>query len=141
LDPAQFTKLFKMKANVQYNDFLGTAAADISDHTDLEKFLKRRGVDTKRYEAIGAGFYHGYNNFFDGQIICVDNAKSTDEKKHLVSISFEADFPHEEFFDLFKRFSVKVAKRYHGFENMEIAEDITIDDREGAEDRDNDNEE
>jgi hypothetical protein len=53
-----------MKATVQYNEFIGTAVSDISDHTDLNKFLASRGIDTDRNEAIGASFYSGYSDFF-----------------------------------------------------------------------------
>ena len=45
-----------MKASTQYNDFVGTTAADISDHSNLTDFLNGRGVDTERYEPIGASF-------------------------------------------------------------------------------------
>lgn len=62
-----------MKASVQYNDFIGTSAADISDHTNLNEFLASRGVDTDRYNAIGASFYVGYSDFFSASIICIDN--------------------------------------------------------------------
>lgn len=123
-----------MKADVQYNDFIGSAAADISDHTELEAFLRRRGVDTKRYEAIGAQFYHSYAHFFNGSVICIDHQKSTEEKKHIVSMDFQREFSHEEFFDLFKRFNVMVTKQYYGYEDMKINEEITIEDLEKNED-------
>ena len=42
-----------MKASVQYNDYLGTAAADFADSSSLEDYLKRRGVDTERYWHVG----------------------------------------------------------------------------------------
>ena len=53
-----------MKAYVQYNDFLGTAAADISDYTTLEKYLNGINVDTNRYHPIGAKFYTSYGDYF-----------------------------------------------------------------------------
>lgn len=62
-----------MKASTQYNDFEGTAAADISDHSNLTDFLNSRGADTERYDPIGASFYHGYANFFSGSIISTIN--------------------------------------------------------------------
>ena len=101
-----------MKATTQYTDFEGTAAADISDHSDLTKFLNSRGVDTNRYAPIGAEFYHGYKDFFSSSIICIDNQKSTADKPHIASISFEGEFDHNEFFDLFKRFKVIITQKY-----------------------------
>ena len=35
----------KMKASVQDNDFIGTAAADINDWIRLDEDLKQKGVD------------------------------------------------------------------------------------------------
>lgn len=122
-----------MKASTQYNDFIGTAAADISDHTDLKKFLSSRGVDTDRYNPIGASFYHGNSDFFSGSIVCVDNEKSTEDKPYIVDISFEDEFSHEEFFNLFKRFDVVVSTKHGGHQDKDIDEEITFDDRDNIE--------
>ena len=122
-----------MKASVQYNDFIGTSAADISDHTNLNEFLAIRGVDTNRYDAIGASFYAGYSDFFSASIICIDKEQSTEEKKHIVKIGFEAEFDKDEFFDLFKRFDVVISKKYDGYQEQEIDEEITVDDRQAEE--------
>lgn len=119
-----------MKASVQYNDFIGTSAADISDHTNLRDFLDSRGVDTDRYEAIGASFYAGYSDFFTASIICIDNEQSTADKKHIVKIGFESKFDKDEFFDLFKRFDVVITKKHDGYHDQEIDDEISIDDRE-----------
>ena len=115
-----------MKADVQYNDFIGTSAADISDHTDLNKYLESRGVDTNRYNSIGARFYSSYDFSFSASIICIDKQKSTTEKQHIVSISFEKDIDRDEFFDLFKRFNVVITTQFGAYENKEIDERITI---------------
>ena len=45
-----------MKVSKQYNDFIGKAVADISDHSNLRVYLNSRGVDTERFEPIGANF-------------------------------------------------------------------------------------
>ena len=118
-----------MKASVQYNDFIGTSAADISDYTNLNKFLASRGVDTARYEAIGASFYARYSDFFTASIICIDKEQSTEEKKQIVKIGFEAEFCKDEFFDLFKRFDVVITKNHGGYHDQDIDEKIKIDDR------------
>ena len=116
-----------MKASTQYNDFVGTTAADISDHSNLTDFLNGRGVDTERYEPIGASFYHGYVDFISGSIICIDRQESTDNEPYIVKIHFEAEFTHEEFFSLFKRFNAVVTKKYGGYQDREIDEEIIID--------------
>jgi hypothetical protein len=118
-----------MKANVQYNDFLGTAAADIADGFDLDQFLLDRGIDVVRYKAIGANFYHGYSDFFSASIICLDQEKSTEQNPYIVAISFEAEFTHENFFNLFKRFNVVINKKYNGYGDFDLKEEIVFDDR------------
>lgn len=119
-----------MKADVQYNDFIGTSAADISDNTNLNKFLASRGVNTDRYDSVGASFYAGYSDFFSASIICIDKQKSTDEKPYLVSVSFENEFDKDEFFNLFKRFNVVISTKNSGHQDKEIDEEITVDDTE-----------
>jgi len=119
-----------MKASVQYDDYLGSSAADISDHTTLNTFIESRGVSIERYNAIGAQFYAGYSDFFTASIICEDKDLSTEDKKHIVSISFENELTKDEFFELFKRFNVIISQRFGGYENLEIDKEITFDDRE-----------
>lgn len=121
-----------MKASVQYNDFVGTAAADISDHISLNKFLEDRGVDIERYNAIGAEFYSGEGDFFTASIICEDKQTEVGENP-IVSIGFEAEFTSEEFFSLFKRFDVIIAKAHGNYQNQEIRESIDFDDRQSNE--------
>lgn len=122
-----------MKASVQYNDFIGTSAADISDNSKLNDFLSMRGVDNLRFDAIGARFNCNYSDLFSVYIICIDKDQSTVTKKHLVEISFEKNIEMAEFFDLFKRFDVIVLKKNCGYQDSIINESITIDDRENNE--------
>jgi uncharacterized protein YjbK len=120
-----------MKADVTYNDFIGTVAADISDHTDLNEFLKTRGVDTHRYEAIGASFYAGYEDFFTGSIICLDKEQSTADKPYTVEMSFENEITQEQFFSLFKRLNVVFTLKHsdYGQRQKKYTDgSITIDD-------------
>ncbi len=117
-----------MKADVQYNDFVGTSAADISDNTNLKTFLKDRGVDTDRYEAIGSKFFSHYNDF-NASIICIDKEKSEGDNLHIVSISFENDFDKREYFNLFKRYEVITVPEYYN--KFKINDEITHDDRVG----------
>ena len=116
-----------MKASVQYNDFIGTAAADINDWIRLDEYLKQKGVDTERYEPIGAEFYHG-ERYFGASIICKD--KQSENPNKAVKISFEKGLSKEEFFNLFKIFNVIITKKYGEYQNWELDEDtILIDDR------------
>lgn len=122
-----------LKAQVQYNDFVGTAAADITDHCDLKKFLLLRKVDIDRYEPVGVSFYSGYNYNFNASIICLDRNRSSEGSPYLVDISFEGDFNRDEFFNLFKRFHVMITSKTRGYDQIEISEEIVFDDRPSPE--------
>lgn len=93
----------KAVASVQYNDFKGTSAADISDHTNLKEFLKSKGVNTDRFNPIGAAFYKGYSDFSSASFICEDIESSKLIRLHIHEVT------QEEFFNLFKRLDVVFA--------------------------------
>jgi hypothetical protein len=97
----------QMKADVQYNDYLGTSAADISDHTDLNKLLKRFGVDTSRYNAIGAELYAGYDTYFSVYIFAEDKSLNP-----LKVEKFEVPLSPKQFFKLFKRLDVVLLEKH-----------------------------
>ena len=42
-----------MKANVKYNSFVGSAAADLSESVNLKQLLLESGYDANRYEPLG----------------------------------------------------------------------------------------
>lgn len=92
-----------MKASVQYNDYRGTVAADISDYALLSDYLKDRGVDVDRYEPIGVRFYSGYSEYVSVSFICIDH--QSDERK-AVTLKFEKQLSISEFLDLFKRMEI-----------------------------------
>lgn len=114
----------KAQADVQYNDFKGTAAADIADFTNLEEFLKTKGVDVNRYNPVGVDFFSSYDSCSYG-VICKD--KEANNK--LVEIRFESKGSYEEFFSLFKRFNVILTNR-GAYNDCEIDSNcIYVDDR------------
>lgn len=118
-----------MKATVQYDDFIGTSAADISDHTNLSEFLNAEiGEEATRFDPIGASFYSGYSDYFSLSIICIDKSKSTENSPHIVKISFAKDFTYSEFFNLFKRFNVIITKKHGGYQEYEIGDHLTLGD-------------
>jgi hypothetical protein len=107
----------KAKADVSYNDFRGTAAADISDHTD-------------RYKPIGVSFYASYEDSFGVSFLCRDAERSTDGKDYIVKMSFENDLSKDDFFALFKRFNVVVMLKHDNYGQMNREypdEDISFD--------------
>lgn len=104
-----------MKAKVQYNDYVGTSAADISDELSLKQYLDELEVDTNRYNPIGATLYSGNQStevYFS--IICID--KEGDKSK-AVQIAVE-NVKLGDVIALFKRFKVIFTQKE--FQNYEL---------------------
>ena len=119
-----------MKASTQYNDYKGTAAADVSDYLFIRDYLKDRGVDIERYEPVGFELYTGYSNFVSYRFICKDNYS---DENRLVKIGFESKDNISDFLDLFKRFNVVLTwnKSDINYADWEVSDDtIMIDDRQ-----------
>lgn len=109
-----------MKASVQYNDFIGTVAADASDHISLKTYLEQQGVNTDRFEPIGAEFFRG-ERLFQGSIICVDH--DSGDQNTAVKISLEEGISESEFFSLFKRFNVVMTRKYGNFQDLDLQDE------------------
>jgi len=108
-----------MKATVQYNDYVGSTAADISDHTTLEKYLEEINVDTKRFHPIGARFFTSYGDGCNASIICKDVA----DNNSLVELRLD-EMSISEFLSLFKR--LEIILHLKGYEDRNIDKSITI---------------
>ena len=113
-----------MKASVQYGDFKGTSAADISDHENLEAAAERIGIDTTRYKPIGVSFYSGYENFFSCSVLVLDQTKSTEAEPHIMEISTELS--RDDFFAMFKRFKVVLLRRFTNYKEAEVKDVIHL---------------
>ena len=109
-----------MKAKTKYNDFTGTAAADISYNTNLNKFLQIYNIDTERFDPIGAQFQTGDSGSFYVSIICKERREDSNEE--VVKIEFFNEITHEMFFSLFESFKVVVANSNHDVEIEKIYE-------------------
>lgn len=105
-----------MKANVQYNDFKGTVAADISDflgaqaHDDLEAIGKYLNLNQERFKIVGLSIYGTKKNSIS--LICVDKERSSPQKEHLVSMSYDTENDKEILATLFKRFHVVLHNKF-----------------------------
>lgn len=119
-----------MKAEVQFNDFVGSIAADISDVIAAKKgnYISSIGeyfdVDQKRFKVVGVSL-SGISDF-KVTLICVDNEKSTESKEHIVNMTIEldADGQREMLNVLFKRLNFVLfdagEKHYSALECDEI---------------------
>ncbi len=102
-----------MKANTQYTDLFGTAAADIADITtqsnDLQQLADFFKIDKKRFEVVGISVY-GTENFYVS-FICVDKEKSTKNKEHIVKLHIDKEY--KDILELlFKRIEIVLYEKY-----------------------------
>lgn len=125
-----------MKASVQYNDLIGTVAADLSDSitndNDLQELLDYFKIDKNRYRIFGISLYG--TSDFHSKLICVDKVKSTDMKKHIVTIRIDSN--EENMLDLlFKRFHVVLFERFNDkYHELDYDEEISLEDNSEKED-------
>ncbi|AZI68669.1 hypothetical protein [Cloacibacterium normanense] len=122
-----------MKADVQYNDFVGTAAADISDFlgtkygNSLESFGKYFKLDLNRFEVIGLSIYGTENHYIS--LLCIDKKKTTDEKEHITSLSVDIKDDKEFLSFLFKRLHLVLHSRFDDkYPSLDYDEEANFDD-------------
>lgn len=108
-----------MKAKVQYDDVLGSAAADVSDsyNNSLQDYLcmTYKSYNGDDFYCEGCQIYIGQSNRANVCFICRDKKDGV-----LKLFSPEDAIPLEEAFNLFKRFEIVVGNE---IENMEIDND------------------
>ena len=115
-----------MKAKTQYDDYIGTVAADISDHTDLNLFLSEKCVGVKNYEPIGIRFFSSNIGGYSFSVICKDKVKSDDNKDYIVQLDFKNKINLMNFISLFKRFEILLVENTLKSEKYEVVERILI---------------
>lgn len=120
-----------MKANVQYNDFKGSASADISDALgnmggdDLESIGRYFDLNEDRFKIVGLSIY-GTSNF-NLSLICVDKKKSTVQKEHIVSLYYDINNKKEILDILFKRLHIVLYKKFDDkYPNLNYDEELNF---------------
>ncbi len=86
---------------------------------ELILLLQSRNIDTQRYEPIGAGFYHQYEDCFDASVICIDRVKFAAGEPYIIKIILE-DFTNEEYAAFRKKFEVIINPDYRNYYNLNI---------------------
>lgn len=105
-----------MNADVSYNDFIGSAAADISDSLNLlggdtlESIGKYFKLDENRFEIFGLSIY-GVSEFVIS-FLCVDKTNSTNEVKHFVTILYDLNSNFKIDW-IFKRLNIVLHDRFN----------------------------
>lgn len=100
--------MINSEASVQYNDFKGTSAADISDYSSLEDFTRKFGIDTAKFIPRGISLYCSYDHFVSVSIIC----ENVENENKLISISLP-DMPITNFLNQFKRLHVVLFNKFY----------------------------
>ena len=113
-----------MKASVQYNDIVGTAAADVSDffENNLQFYLKSlfKNFDSDRYRCDGCRLYMSYHgNHANVKFICYDSV----ENKYVYLIPVK-DYTLEDMTKMFKRFDVIMGRE---IDDVEVSDNDWID--------------
>ena len=107
----------RFQAGTKYNDFLGSAAADVSDTHTLAKFLREAGTMTDQEHIIGVRFSVGEN--FEGranepriQAFVTDRnlADGAHLDEMLVFRTVNVDVGATEFIGFFKRFEIVITR-------------------------------
>ena len=113
-----------MEANVKYNDFKGTAAADHNDKkvTDfkIDQSLESCGVDLERYKTVGFRIKTGVAKSFSLSVILLDKSKTDEE--YLVELYLN-DNKIDNLFDIFKNFEVLLFEADKEYSKLKIKED------------------
>lgn len=86
---------------------------------ELIPLLTSRNIDVNRYEPIGAGFYHQYEDCFDASVICIDRQKFIARQPYMVKIVLE-DFTNEEYKRLLKNFEKISSTDYRSYYDLNI---------------------
>lgn len=118
-----------MKATVQYGDFKGTVAADISDGLggiagdNLDALARVFKLDEERYKMVGLSFYGLDHQYIS--LICVDKDQSTDNKEHIVSMSYDMGEKKNIIELLFKRIHIVLHDRHdRKYSELEADEEV-----------------
>jgi len=121
-----------MEATVSYNDFRGTAAADISDAlggvgtNDLEVIGRFFKLDETRFKMVGLSIYGTGRSRIS--LICVDNEQSKNGKDHIVKMSVDVEDEQRILDILFKRLHILLFNRHDKkYPELEYDEEVRYD--------------
>lgn len=123
------------KATAQYNDFMGTAAADNADgEYDLDRFLEGKGLKKENEFLVGASLWVGSSAggklghpsitayLFDQADNQHDNVKAALEAMPdpIPVRTVEVEVSPEQFISFFKRFSVMLTRQSLNLDGREF---------------------
>ena len=111
-----------MKATVQYNDYVGSAAADIADEfvNSMDEYLSVRSkiFDKTKYHCIGCELRPYGIDKLDVEFYCRDL-----QTRQIVTLRFNTEFKLSDILVMFKRFAVVMGEN---IEDVETSQTETI---------------
>lgn len=116
-----------MKANVSYNDLIGTAAADIADskHNKLSELADFFKIDKNKYKLVGISIYDVSD--FIISLLCVDLYKSSEGQEYLVKIMVNYNNP-DIMTKLFKNLHIVLFEKHDTkYSDLKFNEGFSID--------------
>jgi predicted nuclease with TOPRIM domain len=129
-----------MKADVSYNDFTGTVAADISDALSrnagdtLKSIGRYFNLDEKRFEIVGLSIYGTKD--FSISLLCIDKNKSSD-KEYIVSMLYDLGDNKENLSKLFKRLHIVLHENFdEKYKELSYNEEVRFSDFHESDDTD-----
>lgn len=118
-----------MRASTQYDDLVGTAAADISygfREQTLNQIAQHFELDQQRFDLIGISLY-GVGEM-SLSLLCVDKERSTPDNEHLVSMMLEEGVD-DVMNLLFERLSIVLHSRHDvKYPNLDFNEEVNFSD-------------
>lgn len=112
----------RMKAKVQYNDYQGTAAADIADEfvNSMDEYLslKSKRFNKDDYHCVGCELRPFGTNKLDIEFYCRDLSTG-----RIVSMRFNQQFDLTELLVIFKRITIVIGEQ---IEDIETPQTETI---------------
>lgn len=110
------------KARVQYNDFKGTVAADVSDNKSFLNYLVEIGLANKNEEIVGYRIVFNENSGREieepGVVVYLQDETLDDPTSTIRAI--DQRMPTKKFFSFFKRFDMVMTRDGSTFEGVEV---------------------
>lgn len=111
-----------MKAHTQYDDYVGTSAAECNNNKMFAEFCQDCSIDLEQFLPIGFRFHNSYDHF-DFYILCLN--KKEDDKQVEIKIKCSPN----QFFRLFRSLDVVAYEsRYNErFEEQPVNDEFSLD--------------
>jgi hypothetical protein len=112
----------RFKASVQYGDWEGTASADGNHSSDFSEYLRKKKLISDSEYLVAISFYAGERDFTSIRAFVVEKGENYESVRSLLKTAsgpvkvreIELELSRQEFFALFKRFSVVLT--WHGLD-------------------------